>query len=93
MRQVRYGVAMSLDGYIAGPSGESDWIVQDPDIDFNEIGSRYAELENESLQWPRMRWLMELLTHVPDGGAVLDVGCGNGVPATRAISERFEAPA
>ena len=34
MRLVRYGGAMSLDGYIAGPNGEYDWIVMDPDIDF-----------------------------------------------------------
>lgn len=34
MRRVRYSVAMSLDGYIAGPNGETDWIVVDPDIDF-----------------------------------------------------------
>jgi len=34
MRLVRFGVAMSLDGYIAGPRGEYDWIVPDPDIDF-----------------------------------------------------------
>jgi dihydrofolate reductase len=28
---------MSLDGYIAGPQGESDWIVMDPDLDFNAL--------------------------------------------------------
>ena len=37
MRRVRYSVAMSLDGYIAGPKGESDWIVIDPEIDFGEL--------------------------------------------------------
>ena len=34
MRRVRYAVASSLDGYIAGPKGEADWIIMDPDIDF-----------------------------------------------------------
>ena len=27
MRKVVYGGAMSLDGFIAGPNGEYDWIV------------------------------------------------------------------
>lgn len=34
MRRVRYSVAMSLDGYIAGPGDEFDWIIMDPAIDF-----------------------------------------------------------
>ena len=34
MRQLRYSVAASLDGFIAGPKGEFDWIVMDPEIDF-----------------------------------------------------------
>jgi dihydrofolate reductase len=41
MRRVRYGVAMSLDGYIAGPKGEYDWIVMDPDIDFKALMGRF----------------------------------------------------
>ena len=41
MRRVRFSVAMSLDGFIAGPQGESDWIVMDPDLDFNALFSAF----------------------------------------------------
>lgn len=34
MRRIRYAVASSLDGYIAGPKGEAEWIILDPEIDF-----------------------------------------------------------
>jgi len=37
MRRIRYAVAASLDGYIAGPNGEFDWIIQDPEIDFGAL--------------------------------------------------------
>lgn len=43
-RRVRYSVAMSLDGYIAGPKGESDWIVMDPDIDFGALFREFDTL-------------------------------------------------
>jgi dihydrofolate reductase len=33
-RRLRYQVATSLDGFIAGPKGEYDWIVPDPAVDF-----------------------------------------------------------
>jgi dihydrofolate reductase len=41
MRKVIYGGAMSLDGYIAGPNGEADWIIMDPDIDFAGFATRF----------------------------------------------------
>jgi dihydrofolate reductase len=41
MRRICYAVAMSLDGYIAGPGGESDWIVPDPEVDFAAIFARF----------------------------------------------------
>jgi dihydrofolate reductase len=41
MRRVRYVVAMSLDGYIAGPNGEADWIIMDPDIDFRVLFDQF----------------------------------------------------
>jgi dihydrofolate reductase len=37
MRRVRYAVAASLDGFIAGANGEVDWITRDPTIDFTAI--------------------------------------------------------
>ena len=41
MRKVRYSVAMSLDGYIAGPKGEADWIISDPEIDFAALFKQF----------------------------------------------------
>ena len=41
MRRVRYSVASSLDGYIAGPQGEDDWIVVDPSIDFGALFGQF----------------------------------------------------
>lgn len=44
MRQLRYSVAASLDGYIAGPKGEFDWIVMDPEIDFAAMYASFGGL-------------------------------------------------
>ena len=41
MRRIRYSVAASLDGYIAGPRGESDWIIIDPEINFQEVFGQF----------------------------------------------------
>src|SRR3982751_2164343 len=41
MRRLRYQVATSLDGYIASPNGEVDWIVQDQDINFAELFAQF----------------------------------------------------
>jgi dihydrofolate reductase len=41
MPRIRYQVAMSLDGYIAGPKGEFDWIIMDPDIDFAALFAQF----------------------------------------------------
>jgi dihydrofolate reductase len=37
MRKVGYRVAASVDGYIAGPRGEVDWIVHDPTVDVAKV--------------------------------------------------------
>ena len=44
MRRVRYAVASSLDGFIAGPHDEFDWITSDPEVDADADFSRYDTL-------------------------------------------------
>ena len=44
MRALRYSVAASLDGYIAGPNGEFDWIIVDPEIDFEAMYAGFGGL-------------------------------------------------
>lgn len=41
-RRLRYQVAVSLDGFIAGPDGDYEWIVQDAAIDF---GAMFKEFD------------------------------------------------
>ena len=44
MRKIRYVVAMSVDGYIAGPNGEANWIGTDPEVDFPALWSQFDTL-------------------------------------------------
>jgi dihydrofolate reductase len=41
MRRIRYVVTASLDGYIAGPNDEVDWIVPDPDFDLRALFNQF----------------------------------------------------
>lgn len=58
---------------------------------YDKVAARFAELETADSEWPRMRWLREVLSRLPDGSNVLDVGCGSGVPAMKLIAERHRA--
>jgi dihydrofolate reductase len=55
MRRVRYSVAMSLDGYIAGPKGEYDWIPMDPDIDFGALFKDFDTMLMGRKSWEEAR--------------------------------------
>ncbi len=41
MRRVRYALVSSLDGFIAGPNDEFDWITDDPEVDSAQDFTRY----------------------------------------------------
>lgn len=41
MRRLCFSAAVSLDGCIAGPKGEIDWIAMDPELDFGALFARF----------------------------------------------------
>ena len=54
---------------------------------YDAIAERYAEWAS-SFETPAMRWVDKLLARLPDGSDVLELGCGGGSPATRALAAR-----
>ena len=54
---------------------------------YDTIAERYAEWA-ASFESPAMKWLDKLLARLEDGSNVLELGCGGGGPATRALAER-----
>jgi dihydrofolate reductase len=44
VRRIRCQKAMSWDRYIAGPQGEFDWIISDPEIDFGAVFAQFDTL-------------------------------------------------
>jgi dihydrofolate reductase len=44
MRRVRYQVACSLDGFIAGPDDDFDWIPPEPSFDFEALYAQFDTL-------------------------------------------------
>ena len=58
---------------------------------YDDAAECYAALESPGVPWPRAERLRAVLELVPEDGEVLDVGCGNGVPALQQISERHRA--
>lgn len=99
MRRVRYRVAASLDGYIAGPNGEIDWIVHDPSIDFSSLyatfdtvllGRRTYELTQQpgAPAWPP-RWRIYVFSRTLNPAehpavTVVSSDCGATIASLRA---------
>ena len=100
VRRVRYRVAASLDGYIAGPQGEIDWIVPDPTIDLASLftgfdavllGRRTYELTRQpgAPAWPA-GWRIYVFSRTLDAAehpAVTVVGTDAGAAVAALRSE------
>lgn len=53
MRRLRYQVAVSLDGFIAGPGDDASWIPMDPDIDFAALFEQFDTFLMGRRTWER----------------------------------------
>lgn len=47
---------------------------------YNQVADAYARLEDDTT-WPRLVWLQKVLDRLAPGAHVLDLGCGDGLPA------------
>jgi SAM-dependent methyltransferase len=56
---------------------------------YDRIAERYAAWTGESWEGDRARFGGLLFERLPPGAAVLDLGCGAGVPVARTLATRF----
>jgi len=54
---------------------------------YDAIAETYRDW-TEADSWPRLEWLALLEAELPGGSEVLELGCGAGVPVTRALAEQ-----
>ena len=59
---------------------------------YDAIAETYRDWA-EADAWPRLEWLALLESELRDGSAVLELGCGAGVPVTRRLAERHRVTA
>lgn len=56
---------------------------------YDKIGNRYSEWGSAKRDDSRQRYTQVLLDHAGRGMRLLDLGCGNGIPTTKLLSERY----
>ena len=56
---------------------------------YDAIAERYAEW-SASFASPALSWVEKLEQRLPEGSRVLELGCGGGGPATRALTARHD---
>ena len=56
---------------------------------YDSIAERYAAWTGKALAGTRARYVALIQQEVPSGAAVLDLGCGTGVPVSRALARQY----
>jgi dihydrofolate reductase len=79
MRRLRYQVAVSLDGFIAGPDDDASWIPMDPDIDFAALFEQF-----DTFLMGRRTW--EQAGAISSGGHVVVVSTTLDPAANRSVT-------
>ena len=57
---------------------------------YDQVADEYAALESAEAPWPRLKRARAFAADLPRGSRILDVGCGNGLPATRELALSHE---
>src|SRR5690349_12475933 len=57
---------------------------------YDQVADAYEALESAEKPWPRLERVRAFAADLPHGSQVLDIGCGNGVPATQELALRHE---
>jgi cyclopropane fatty-acyl-phospholipid synthase-like methyltransferase len=56
---------------------------------YDLIGDHFNEWRDRIVGDPRREWENELVSRLPDGARLLELGCGSGVPDTQRLAARF----
>lgn len=57
---------------------------------YDAMADNYAEFARHTTGDPRLGFLADLQARLDDGSAVVDLGCGSGMPCTRLLAERHD---
>jgi cyclopropane fatty-acyl-phospholipid synthase-like methyltransferase len=57
---------------------------------YDKVADDYEALEAPDAPWPRLERVRAFVADMPQNSRVLDIGCGNGLPATRELASRHQ---
>jgi cyclopropane fatty-acyl-phospholipid synthase-like methyltransferase len=53
---------------------------------YDQVADAYEALESVEAPWPRLKRARAFVDALPQDSQILDIGCGNGVPATKELA-------